>query len=80
MTWIFNSVVIKLNSVEKVVGYFNILTENLTEKSTKIKKYLLLPILSAWGGAGQDSAPPPPSLLLYAPSLRAVAGQTLRPL
>jgi hypothetical protein len=36
MTWIFNSIVIKLNSVEKVVGYFNILIENLTEMSTKI--------------------------------------------
>jgi hypothetical protein len=37
MTWIFNSLVIKLNSVEKVAGYFNILIENLTEVSTKIK-------------------------------------------
>jgi hypothetical protein len=27
----FNSIVIKLNSVEKVVGYVNILIENLTE-------------------------------------------------
>jgi hypothetical protein len=38
MTRIFNSIVIKPNSVEKVVGYFNILIENLTEMSTKIKK------------------------------------------
>jgi hypothetical protein len=37
MTWIFNSIVIKLNSVEKVVGYFNILIEKLTEMSTKSK-------------------------------------------
>jgi hypothetical protein len=29
--WIFNSIVVKLNSVEKVVGYVNILIENLTE-------------------------------------------------
>jgi hypothetical protein len=28
---IFNSIVVKFNSIEKVVGYVNILTQNLTE-------------------------------------------------
>jgi hypothetical protein len=37
MTWIFNSIVIKLNNVEKVLGYLNILIENLTEMPTKSK-------------------------------------------
>jgi hypothetical protein len=30
-TYIFNSIVTKLNSVGKVVGYINIIMENLTE-------------------------------------------------
>jgi hypothetical protein len=32
MTWIFNSIVIKLNIVEKVVGYFNILNLQVFKK------------------------------------------------